>query len=159
MCKLHLQCFRNCSGSLGNAHLCTLLCIFPFQTTFLRSSVAHTAVCCVSGLSTQSEWTMGPVSPPDQLGSKARLMTVLDLASEEWSCPYWTASLGDWVGCVRVCVGLRVFVNLNQGLNDDKQMPAVGVPAPSLPPLPPEITAEPPLCHLAGPHLVALWGY
>lgn len=61
----------------------------------VRSSVARSAVCRVQGLSTQSEWTTGPVPPPDQLGSKARLMTVVNLASEEWSCPHWTASLCD----------------------------------------------------------------
>lgn len=31
------------------------------------------------------------------------------------------------MGCVRVCVGLRVSFNLKQALNDDEQMPAVGV--------------------------------
>lgn len=84
----------------------------------------------------------GPVPPPDQLGSKARLMTVVNLASEEWSCPHWTASLCDWVGCVCVCVCLCVFVNVNWDLNDDKQMPAIGASTHNLALLPPEITTQ-----------------
>ena len=64
------------------------------------------------GWGPQSVWT-SRVPPPDQLGSKARLMTVVNWTSEEWSCPDWTASLGDWIGGVCICVGLCVFVNVN----------------------------------------------
>lgn len=89
---------------------------------------------------------------PDQLSSKARLMTVVNLASEEWSCPCWTTLLCDRVVCVCACVCLSVFVNVSQGLNDGKQMPAVGASTYNPASLPPEITT--PRYHLAGPHLV-----
>lgn len=116
-------------------HTCALSCAF----------VHFRSICSVpgvQGLSTQSGWTTGPVPPPDQLGSKARLMTVVNLASEEWSCPYWTALLRDWGGCVWVSVCQGVFVNVKQGLNDDKQMPAVGASTHNLASLPPEITTQ-----------------
>lgn len=145
--------------------VCLFMCLFMFISILNAlscSSVAHSAVDLVQELSTQSEWTTGPVPPPDQLGSKARLMTVVNLASEEWSCTHRTASLCDWVGCVCVCmhacVYLRVFVNVSRGLNDDKQMPAVGASTHNLASFPPEMTHATPPCHLTGPHLVTLWG-
>lgn len=134
---------------------CVLVCFRSILNALLCSSVAYSAVCHVQGLSTQSEWTTGPVLPPDQLGSKARLMAVVNLASEEWSCPHWTGLLCDWVGCACACVCLRLFVNVSRGLNDDKQMPAVGASTHNLAPVPPEITTQ----HLCATLQAHTWLY
>lgn len=91
------------------------------------------------GLNTQSEWTMHPVSQPDQLGSRARLMTVVNLAAEEWSCPHWTLTLCDWVGCQWACVCLHVC-NASLGVNGYKQTSATGASGHNVASLPPEIT-------------------
>lgn len=136
---------------------CLVYVFISVLNVLLCSSVADSAVDLVQELSTQSEWTTGPVPPPDQLGSKARLMTVVNLASEEWSSTHWTASLCDWVACVYVLVYACMCLLMWGGLNDDKQMPAVGASTHNLAPRPPEITHTTPLCHLAGPHLVTLW--
>lgn len=70
--------------------------------TLLCSSVADSAVCQCSGAECFVRMDNGP--PPDQLGSKARLMSVVKCASEEWSRPVWAASLCDGGGCVQRCV-------------------------------------------------------
>lgn len=82
-------------GAHSGVLYCVLVHFRSILNALLCSSVGYSAVRRVEGLSTQSEWTTGPVPPPDQLGSKARLMTVVNLASEEWSCPRRTASLRD----------------------------------------------------------------